>query len=868
MIDSNLVSTGIKDFDKSIDMLRLGDSIVCQVGTIYDFKKFVNPFVSKAKSENRNIIYFRFSNKKSIIDNMINYEFDDDLNTQAVIDNLSNIKVYELDPNIGFNYFTTKICEVIKSEKEESFYIFDNLTCLQKIWNSDNMISNFFIVISSYLHKFNTVSCFSIMRKAHSYTLPSTFRETARVIFDIYTIEGNYYIHPLKVSDRFSPSMFLPHQIKENEVIPITSSDDTSQLFSKVTWRSSKQLGYWRRILSKARTSLDMDKETQEKVKQFLIYILIGHKSKIYDMSVKYFTLKDILKITSRVIGTGSIGGKSIGMLLATQILTTLDDTKDYFKPIIENHDSFFIGTDIYYSYVVENNLWDLRSKQKTDEGYFKYASELKKGLENGKFSESISDQFMQILEYFGQSPIIVRSSSLLEDNFGNAFAGKYESVFCVNQGTPKERLESFENAIKIVYASTMSDDAINYRKARGLDKKDEQMAILVQRVSGDYHGEYFFPHLAGVGNSSNLYVYDKNVNMEDGMIRLVFGLGTRAVDRIIGDYVRIVTLDDPMRLPIMNSTDEQKYSQHSVDVLNVRTNKHMNVKLEDVINKDLKTDLNLFGSKDYHTQIRLKELGLDPNRAPYILNFKKLLKYTDFPEAMKKALHVISEEYNYPVDVEFTANFKPDGKLKINIVQCRPLQTRGLGKSIEIPKLLNKEDCIFFSTGNFMGGNIRIPIDYIIFVSVNEYLALNEIDKYKIARQIGLLNTALKGKNTMLMGPGRWGTTTPSLGVPVHFTELSNMSVMCEIAYSDKDVVPELSYGSHFFQDLVETGIFYIALFDNKDDIVFNEKTLRKKENIASSFSSSINTDVIKVYETKGLQIYSDIKEQIVLCQ
>ena len=163
----------------------------------------------------------------------------------------------------------------------------------------------------------------------------------------------------------------------------------------------------------------------------------------------------------------------------------------------------------------------------------------------------------MQMLEYFGQSPIIVRSSSLLEDNFGNAFAGKYESVFCVNQGTPKQRLNEFINAIKIVYASTMSDDAINYRKTRGLDKKDEQMAILVQRVSGDYHGEYYFPHLAGVGNSSNLYVYDENVNMDDGMIRLVFGLGTRAVDRIIGDYVRIVTLDDPMRLPIMNSNDE-----------------------------------------------------------------------------------------------------------------------------------------------------------------------------------------------------------------------------------------------------------------------------------------------------------------------
>lgn len=867
MILSNLVSTGIDGFDKSINMLRLGDSILCQVGTINDYKKFLMPFVNRAINDKRNIVYFKFANKKPMFDDLSDDTIDS-INDESISDDLTNIKVFQLDPNIGFNYFTLKISEIIKSEGKNTFFIFDNLTCLQRMWHSDTMILNFFTVISSYLHKLNTVSCFSIMRKAHSYVLPSKARQIAKVIFDIYTIDDKYYIHPLKVSDRSSPTMFLPIQIDGDKVTQITSSDDTVELFSNINWRSSKRLSYWRRTINAARAALKKDEQTQEDMKKLLICSLIGTKTKIFDMCMKYFSLKDLLKISSRLIGTGQIGGKSAGMLLATQILKSIDESKDYFLSILENHDSFYIGTDTYYSYIVENGLWDLRTKQKTDEGYFKYAPELKKELENGDFPEDVKDQFMQILEYFGQSPIIVRSSSLLEDNFGNAFAGKYESVFCVNQGTPKDRLTEFVNAIKVVYASTMSPDAINYRKTRGLDKKDEQMAILVQRVSGDYHGKYFFPHLAGVGNSSNLYVYDENVNMEDGMIRLVFGLGTRAVDRIIGDYVRIVTLDDPMRLPIMNSADEQKYSQHSVDVLDLTANKHINLNIEQLINENLKTDINLFGSKDYNTQIRLKELGLNPNNAPYILNFKRLLKYSSFPEAMKKALHIISTEYDYPVDVEFTANFKPDGKFKINIVQCRPLQTRGLGKSIELPKLLDERDCLFSSKGNFMGGNIRLPIDYIVYVSANEYLNLNEVDKYKIARQIGILNSTLKGKNTMLMGPGRWGTSTPSLGVPVHFTELNNMSVICEIAYSDRDVVPELSYGSHFFQDLVETGIFYVALFDNKDNVVFNEESLIQKENIAFKFSDTINTNIIKVYDTKGLEIYSDIKEQIVMCK
>ena len=148
----------------------------------------------------------------------------------------------------------------------------------------------------------------------------------------------------------------------------------------------------------------------------------------------------------------------------------------------------------------------------------------------------------------------------------------------------------------------------------------------------------------------------------------------------------------------------------------------------------------------------------------------------------MKDMLALLSKVYDYPVDIEFTANFTKDNHFKINLLQCRPLQTRGLGHSVEIPKLKDDQACFFSTKGNFMGGNVRLPIDYVVFVHTKSYLERNEQGKYAVARQIGLINTALKGKNVMLMGPGRWGTTTPSLGVPVHFTELSNMSVICEV--------------------------------------------------------------------------------------
>lgn len=318
-----------------------------------------------------------------------------------------------------------------------------------------------------------------------------------------------------------------------------------------------------------------------------------------------------------------------------------------------------------------------------------------------------------------------------------------------------------------------------------------------------------------------------------------------------------------------MTKKDPQRFSQHYVDVLNLNKNELETIIVNEAVKSNLKTQSSLFGSKDKETEERFKRVGIDTSNIPFVLNFERLLRSTKFTEAMRKILKVVSSKYNYPVDIEYTANFDKQGNYRINIVQCRPLQTRGLGKTVELPKLEDKNSCLFSSTGNFMGGNVRLAIDYIVFISSDDYVKLPEVEKYNIARQVGIINKELKGKNAMLMGPGRWGSSNPELGVPVKFTELCNMSVMCEIAYSNQDLMPELSYGSHFFQDLVETGIFYVALFDNKEDVVFNENKLRKKENIVKQIikDANINDEVIKVYDTKGLQIYSDITQQIVTC-
>jgi len=843
------VSTGLKGFDRVIDDLRLGDNVVWQVDSVADYKRMVGPYVAQAKRDGRRIVYIRFDNHRQILKES------------------SDITVYHVDAAKGFESVAIEVHNLAEKEGKRVFYVFDCLTDLLKYWHSDLMIGNFFRVTCPYLYELDTVAYFAIIRNLHINSTIAGIRETTQLLLDLYQVNDEYYIHPLKVWQRYSATMFFPHLIRGQEALSVTASTEAAELFSRIQ-RVGERQDYWQVVFDKARDALTLSHKQQETRKRFLMQMLIGSESRLYDLCDQYFTLMDILMIADREVGSGFIGGKSVGMLLARKILER--DGGDRFAPYLEPHDSYYIGSDVFYTYIVQNGWWELRTRQKTREGYYEYAPELRQKLLHGRFPKDIRERFVQMLEYFGQSPIIVRSSSLLEDNFGNAFAGKYESVFCVNQGTPAERYAAFEQAIRTVYASTMSEDALAYRMNRGLFEQDEQMALLVQRVSGDQYEEDFFPHVAGVGNSSNLYVWDKSVDMDAGMLRLVFGLGTRAVDRTVEDYARIVSLDDPTRLPPMDREDQRRYLQRRADVLSLRENAEISRNVDELLDRDIKTDRELFAREDYEAANRLRERGYTDREAPIILDFKKLLGESEFPALMRYMLKTLSTVYDYPVDIEYTANFTREGQFKVNLLQCRPLQTKGLGKPVKMPQVDDPAACFFYGKGNFMGGNVRLPIAYVVYVDGKKYLKLSEQDKYAVARQVGRINAALKDQNAMLVGPGRWGSTTPSLGVPVHFSEMCNMAVICEVASQRDGFMPELSYGSHFFQDLVETGIFYVAIFDGRKDVVYNPGYILQKDNILREVSpeSEAYAGVIHVAKTDGMEVFSDIVTQTLLCR
>ncbi|MGK2945535.1 MAG: PEP/pyruvate-binding domain-containing protein [Desulfuromonadales bacterium] len=853
------VTTGFSGLDEILDGLRLGDNVVWKVDSIEDYQYFVAPYVKQALADKREVVYFRFGQHCPVVD--------PDL----------PVEIHELDPGEGFEPFACAIHAIATRKGIGAFYVFDCLSDLLSAWVTDHMIANFFHVTCPYLFRLDTVAYFALLRNRHAHKTIDRVRETTQVLLELHNREGQMFVHPLKVWERRSPTMFLPHRQVDNSFVPLANSLEATELLARAYHQDqaagSRRLDHWHRLFLQAEelNSADVSSDDQDLMVAHLCRHLIGREDNILDLARRYFSLTDLLSYKARMIGTGFIGGKAVGMLLARRILEAQEDAD--WSEKLEQHDSFFVGSNVYYSYIVNNGWWELYAAQKTPEAYFKAGAELHQKMLSGSFPEELREDFQRMLDYYGQYPIIVRSSSLLEDSFGSAFAGKYDSFFCANQGSPQDRYNAFEDAVRKVFASTMSEDALTYRKQRGLDQQVEQMGLLVQRVSGSYHQQYYFPELAGVGISYNTFVWDKHMDPKAGMLRLVLGLGTRAVDRVEGDYPRIVALDEPMKLPLKGYEDIRRFSQKDVDLVNINDNDIQSLPLFRLVREGIDLSLERYGVPDRETMDRLRERG-KPAQKVWLLTFEHLLTKTDFPITMQRLLKTLENAYQYPVDIEFTVNNTADGVAKINLLQCRPLQTKGLKKRISIPDQIPAEKVFFSAEGGFMGGNTALPIKRVIWVDGRHYSQLSLSDKHEVARLIGRLNRRIKDREqqpTLLLGPGRWGTSTPSLGIPVKFSEINNMAAIGEVAFAESDLMPELSFGSHFFQDLVEADIFYLALFPDTFPCTLNKDWLYQRANLLEGLmpSSSRFKPVVKVVDIspQNLLMLADVVSQRLVC-
>ncbi|HSH03521.1 MAG TPA: PEP/pyruvate-binding domain-containing protein [Anaerolineae bacterium] len=575
-----------------------------------------------------------------------------------------------------------------------------------------------------------------------------------------------------------------------------------------------------------------------EEIKVVLIKGMISDQLPYIGVAKNVFTINDLKQIYERRIGGGKIGGKAAGMLLAWRILKQQGDgLGGDMTTQITIPDSYYIATEVMYDFRPMNQLDQyVNQKYRTlDEIRAEYPKVIDAYME-GVFPDKIIAKLREVLEVVGNLPLIVRSSSLLEDNFGFSFAGKYDSYFCPNQGTPDENLEEILDAIRRVYASTMGPDAILYRKKHGLIDYDERMAILLQVLRGEKFGDYFFPTAAGVAFSQNPFRWSPKIRREDGFVRLVWGLGTRAVDRVDNDYPRQLSLSHPTLRPETTAKQIRQYSQHYIDVVNLKENKMETLPVTKVLRRDYPglPYIASLDEGDYLQKLVFAGSNFDPYKV--VLTFDYMTSDTKFTRMMRTALKRIEQVYDCPVDMEFAVEVIPHypyPDYRLHILQCRPLSLRQDTGPVHIPESI-PDDRLLFRGYELIPDGRADAIRYVVFVVPELYYRdADRSTKLEIGRAIGRLNTALDGEEFILMGPGRWGSRNLDLGVRVTYSDIYNTRVLIEMAIAGEDGVPDLSYGTHFFLDLVEAGIHPLPLHLDHEKSQFNWEFFLESPNV-----------------------------------
>ena len=634
------VSSGIPEMDTALDNIRLGDNVVFRVSNLSEFKLFVDPYIGQAKRDKRNIIYFRFASH------------------EPLVDDCPEVKTYPVPLTHRFETFTMDIHNIIEKEGKDAFYVFDCLSELQIRWATDLMMGNFFRVTCPFLFILDTVAFFPIIRGRHSFHSIQKILNTTQLFLDVYSDSQNVYVRPEKVWNRDSETMFLPHIYKKDDgtfrpILDGVRSSRFYQLLDNFQRPGEDQyMDFWDKFFNTAKVQYDSQTDMTESC-NMMCNIMMTRDEKMRQMVKKHFKPEDYFAVRNHMIGTGMIGGKACGMLLARAIIRNMSPE---INEVLEPHDSFFMGSDIYYTYIVDNEFWNLRIRQRT-----------------------------------------------------------------------VEAMDVSEHALK------------------RLDLKEIE---------------------------SKLPMYLVNTLLEH----------------------------------------------------------------------------------DYEVEDSLKERGI--YRDVRFISCRGLVKKQIIMTQMQQMMQLIQKEYDHPVDIEFTMNLSESGEYSINLLQCRPLQVFKDTGNVAVPTEVSDEEIILETVDSSMGLSRSVPIDLVVYVDPKAYYNMPYADKARIARAIGKVNWTFRGqdRHMMLLVPGRIGTSSQELGVPTTFADISDFEVVCEVEEKEAGYNPELSYGSHIFQDLVEADILYTAVFANEKTLHFSPDKLWQYRNFASDFiENDSDADIVKVFDLKG---------------
>jgi len=569
----------------------------------------------------------------------------------------------------------------------------------------------------------------------------------------------------------------------------------------------------------------------------------------------------------------GRLGGKASGLFVATQVLKKAGQKNKNLRSVKVPR-TFYITSDGLHNFLHYNDLDDVLEQKYKDIAQVRQEyPQLIEIFKNAKFPPEIVQKLSVALDELCDTPIIVRSSSLLEDQLGSAFSGKYESFFLGNQGSKQERLEALLDAIAEVYASTFSPDPIEYRAEKDLLDSREEMGVLIQEVVGKRVGPYFFPAYAGVAFSNNEFRWSPRIKREDGLIRMVPGLGTRAVDRLSDDYPILIAPGQPGLKVNVSEEEIVKYSPNKIDVINLVKNRFETVDLSEMIRNFGDQFPAIYQLISLYREGHLQAPSIvdtDFENCLPVATFEGLITNTPLIKQVYDIMNILQDKFNVPVDIEFAS----DGD-DFYLLQCRPQSYSKHSQPAPIPKDIPKE-AIVFSANRYVSNGHVPDITHIVYINPQKYSDIESKEVLlDVGKAVGKLNKNLPKHQFILMGPGRWGSRGDiKLGVNVTYSDINNTAVLIEIARKKGNYVPDLSFGTHFFQDLVETDIRYLPLYPDTEGVIFNEYFLDNSKNVLSEILPDYKylEDTIKVIDipnnTKGkiLKIFmnADLDEAV----
>lgn len=589
-------------------------------------------------------------------------------------------------------------------------------------------------------------------------------------------------------------------------------------------------------------------------VRAALIRRIFSDQLEFINIAKNYLRVIDFRYLIPRMIfpagSHGKLGGKGAGVLLAHRILQEKANENELLQNI-KMPKSWFLASDGMIHFMNYNNLEEiLEQKYKTIDDVRKEYPHVVLLFKNSHFPPDILQGLSMALDDFGDKPLVVRSSSLLEDRLGSAFAGKYKSLFIANQGTKAERLAALADAIAEVYASTIGPDPIGYRAERGLLDFHEEMGIMIQEVVGKQVGDYFLPAYAGVAFSNNEFRWSPRIKQKDGLIRLVPGLGTRAVDRLSDDYPILISPGQPGLRTNVSVDDIVRYSPQKADVVNLKANRFETIELR----KLFKDNGNEFPAAEKmvsifeHNDLKSPGFNTDFTESDAIVTCDGLINNSGFVKQMGAILKELEEALDYPVDIEFAS----DGT-DFFLLQCRPQSYSKHDAPAAIPEDI-PADRLIFSSERYITNGFVPDIKYVVYVDPEAYGDISDHDELlSVGRAIGQLNKILPKRKFILMGPGRWGSRGDiKLGVSVTYSDINNTAMLIEIARKKGNYVPDLSFGTHFFQDLVEASIRYLPLYPDEPGIAFNKAFFMESPNALFNLCPSFSylSKVIHIIE------------------